>query len=123
MVMQITSVTIYAIQMLKELSQAKDEAMTSLELARRLDISIPYAMKVTTALRRAKLVKAKLGGEGGYRLARPLEWILLSDLLAGVDHGILADKKGETAGMLTVRRAVRKRVLKGLREVSVASIL
>ena len=67
------------------------------EIAERLDISLAYLEQLFVKLRRAEIVESVRGPGGGYRLARPLEQIRVSELLAAVDETMDALTRGAGA--------------------------
>ena len=98
--MQISPLTIYAIQTIREIQQ--HGPLPGEEIARRLDISLAYAKKTLHALRRRGLVKAQR--RQGYvvvgcpKLRQVVE----------ATEGILADQEGETRKMRSLRARVRR---------------
>jgi len=111
--MQISPLTIYAIQALQELK--KNGPLQGEEIARRLDISSAYAKKTLHALRQAGLVRNSRQTCGYMVVGRPL---LLQVLEA--TEGILPDQAGETKDMMAIRRRLRERIAGGLK-VSVST--
>ncbi|HUV65378.1 MAG TPA: Rrf2 family transcriptional regulator [Sedimentisphaerales bacterium] len=104
--MQISPLTIYAIQALQEIR--RQGAMPCEEIARSLNISRAYAKKVTFILQKAGLIKSF--DRAGYMVVgRPS----LVKVMAATE-GILPDHEGETAAMGAVREAIRSRLSRGL---------
>lgn len=67
------------------------------EIAERQDISLAYLEQLFVKLRRAEIVESVRGPGGGYRLARPLEQIRVSEILAAVDETMDALTRGAGA--------------------------
>lgn len=67
------------------------------EIAERQDISAAYLEQLFVKLRRAKIVESVRGPGGGYRLARPIEQIRVSDILEAVDETMDALARGAGA--------------------------
>jgi len=80
--MKITKLEEYGLRCLLQVAGAGDRAsVTILEVAKAENISIDYAAKLLTILRRLKLIKSIRGAKGGYSLARPAEDISLGEVL------------------------------------------
>lgn len=67
------------------------------EIAERQDISLAYLEQLFVKLRRAEIVESVRGPGGGYRLARPVEQIRISEVLAAVDETMNAMSRGAGA--------------------------
>ena len=67
------------------------------EIAERQDISLAYLEQLFVKLRRAEIVESVRGPGGGYRLARPIEQIRISEILAAVDETMDALARGAGA--------------------------
>jgi len=104
--MQISPLTIYAIQAIQAIRKAGP--LTSDEIARRLDISLPYAKKATHMLQRAGLIKSVK--RAGYAVVRRPSLLQV----AQATEGILPDQAGDTPEMSRLRRRVRGLVRKAL---------
>jgi Rrf2 family transcriptional regulator, iron-sulfur cluster assembly transcription factor len=88
----------YAMIALTDLAGRGGERLVSLsEIAERQDISLAYLEQLFVKLRRAEIVDSVRGPGGGYRLARPMEQIRISDVLAAVDEGMDALRRGAGA--------------------------
>jgi Rrf2 family transcriptional regulator, iron-sulfur cluster assembly transcription factor len=88
----------YAMVALVDLASAPPGTLVSLaEVARRQDVSQPYLEQLFVKLRRAEIVDSVRGPGGGYRLARPMEQIRVSDILAAVDETMDALSRGAGA--------------------------
>jgi len=57
-------------------------------IAKRQEISLLYLEQIFRDLRRAGLVESVRGPKGGYRLSRPPEQLLVSDIIDSVDENI-----------------------------------
>ncbi len=71
------------------------------EIAERQDISLAYLEQLFVKLRRAEIVESVRGPGGGYRLARPVEQIRVSEILAAVDETMDALTRGAGASGAT----------------------
>lgn len=105
--MQISPLTIYAIQTLQELR--KNGPLPGEEVARRLDISRAYAKKTLHALRQAGLVRNTRETGGYVIVGRPK---LLQ--VAEATEGIFPDQAGETKAMVAIHKRLRALVGRGL---------
>lgn len=88
----------YAMIALTDLANRPDHRLVSLsEIAERQDISLAYLEQLFVKLRRAEIVESVRGPGGGYRLARPVEQIRVSEILAAVDETMDALRRGAGA--------------------------
>ena len=71
------------------------------EIADRQDISLAYLEQLFVKLRRAEIVESVRGPGGGYRLARPVGEIRISEILAAVDETMDALARGAGASGAT----------------------
>ena len=77
----------YAMIALTDLAaQGPDRLVSLSEIAERQDISLAYLEQLFVKLRRAEIVDSVRGPGGGYRLARPVGEIRISEILAAVDE-------------------------------------
>ncbi len=84
--------------MAREGALAGSASLVSLsEVAERQNISLAYLEQLFVKLRRAEIVDSVRGPGGGYRLARPLEQIRVSEVLAAVDETMDALSRGAGA--------------------------
>ncbi len=88
----------YAMIALTDLATQGPERLVSLsEIAERQDISLAYLEQLFVKLRRAEIVDSVRGPGGGYRLARSLGDIRISEVLAAVDETMDALSRGAGA--------------------------
>ena len=88
----------YAMIALTDLAQhGRDRLVSLAEISERQDISLAYLEQLFVKLRRAEIVDSVRGPGGGYRLARSAETIRVSDVLAAVDEGMDALRRGAGA--------------------------
>lgn len=100
----------YAMIALTDLAGQGRERLVSLsEIAERQDISLAYLEQLFVKLRRAEIVDSVRGPGGGYRLARPVEQIRISEVLAAVDETMDALSRG--AGASGAARGTREQDL------------
>ncbi|HET9068598.1 MAG TPA: Rrf2 family transcriptional regulator [Amaricoccus sp.] len=88
----------YAMIALTDLAAQPPERLVSLsEISERQDISLAYLEQLFVKLRRADIVESVRGPGGGYRLARPVDEIRISEILAAVDETMDALTRGAGA--------------------------
>lgn len=88
----------YAMIALTDLAAKGPDRLVSLsEIAERQDISLAYLEQLFVRLRRAEIVESVRGPGGGYRLARPVDQIRVSEILAAVDETMDALTRGAGA--------------------------
>jgi Rrf2 family transcriptional regulator, iron-sulfur cluster assembly transcription factor len=88
----------YAMIALTDLAAQGPHKLVSLaEIAQRQDISLAYLEQLFVKLRRANLVESVRGPGGGYRLAKPVEKIRISEVLSAVDENMDALARGAGA--------------------------
>lgn len=88
----------YAMIALTDLAaQGPDRLVSLSEIAERQDISLAYLEQLFVKLRRAEIVDSVRGPGGGYRLARPVGEIRISEVLAAVDETMDALRRGAGA--------------------------
>jgi Rrf2 family iron-sulfur cluster assembly transcriptional regulator len=92
----------YAMIVLTDLAAYGPGRLVALsEVAERQDISLAYLEQLFVKLRRAEIVESVRGPGGGYRLARPVEQIRISEVLAAVDETMDALARGAGASGAT----------------------
>jgi Rrf2 family iron-sulfur cluster assembly transcriptional regulator len=93
----------YAMIALTDLATQDPDRLVSLaEIAERQDISLAYLEQLFVKLRRAEIVDSVRGPGGGYRLARPVGEIRVSEVLAAVDETMDALSRGAGASGATI---------------------
>ena len=91
--MRIASRTDYALRAALELAAASGAALTTEELARLQGIPARYLGNILAEMRRADVVSARRGPEGGWTLGRPASAISLGQVIRAVG-GALAQVGG-----------------------------
>ncbi|HRO10162.1 Rrf2 family transcriptional regulator [Amaricoccus sp.] len=92
----------YAMIALTDLAaHGRDRLVSLSEVAERQDISLAYLEQLFVKLRRAEIVESVRGPGGGYRLARPVGEIRISEILAAVDETMDALTRGAGASGAT----------------------
>jgi Rrf2 family protein len=87
--MKLTTKGHYSVKALLDLALQPSQQLTSVRaIAQRQDLPAPYLEKLLIELRRAGLVEAMRGAQGGYRLARPAAQISLGQILAAVGETV-----------------------------------
>lgn len=71
-----------------------DRPVTLAGISERQEISLSYLEQLFSRLRRNGLVKSVRGPGGGYRIAKPLDIISVSDIITAVDEQIDATQCG-----------------------------
>jgi Rrf2 family transcriptional regulator, iron-sulfur cluster assembly transcription factor len=105
-VMKLSTKGRYAMIALTDLAaQGPDRLVSLSEISERQDISLAYLEQLFVKLRRAEIVESVRGPGGGYRLARPMEQVRISDVLAAVDEGMDALTRGAGASGASSRHA------------------
>lgn len=90
-----------ALRAMAELACVDDAAPLKADvIAERQDISFKYLHDILRDLKRAELVRAKRGPDGGFTLARPAAEITMADVFRAVD-GPLADVHDKSLRALT----------------------
>ena len=93
--MQVSARVDYGTRALAELaSRPEGTLVTSEELAELQGLPVKFLEGILTQLRRAGLVVSKRGVDGGYRLSRPADQIVVADVFRALD-GPLAAVRGE----------------------------
>ena len=92
----------YAMIALTDLAREGEGRLISLsEISERQDISLAYLEQLFVKLRRADIVESVRGPGGGYRLARPVDTIRISEILGAVDETMDALSRGAGASGAT----------------------
>lgn len=91
--MRLPSRTDYALRAALELASSSDGPLTTDELGQRQDIPASYLGSILAELRRAGIVRARRGPEGGWTLALGADEISLAKVIRAVD-GVLSDVGG-----------------------------
>ena len=87
--LRLSKMTDYAVVVLAQLDDAEDGAVvTAPGLAAATGLGEPTVSKVLKILAPAGLVEARRGATGGYRLARPLAGMPLTEVIAAIDGPI-----------------------------------
>jgi Rrf2 family transcriptional regulator, iron-sulfur cluster assembly transcription factor len=87
--MKLTTKGHYSVKALLDLALQPPQQLTSVRaIAQRQDLPAPYLEKLLIELRRAGLVEALRGAQGGYRLARPAAQISLGQILEAVGETV-----------------------------------
>jgi len=123
----------YALRAAVELAAHEDEdgLVTSEEISDRQDIPHAFLTNILQSLRQAGLVKSKRGPDGGHRLAKPADAIVVADVIRAIDgplagvsglHPEELDYKGTARPLREVWVAVRASLREVLEEVTIADI-
>lgn len=130
--MRLPNRTDYAIRSSLELAANPDQAITVAEIARKQRIPVRYLGAIMTQLRKAGIVEAQRGPDGGYRLAKSASKIMLADVIRAID-GALTEVGGarpenlkyigSANGLAQVWIAIRAAERQILDQVSLASVI
>ena len=108
-----------------------DKPVTLAGISERQDISLSYLEQLFSRLRRNGLVKSVRGPGGGYRIARKLSEISVSDIITAVDEQIDATQCGGKENCREERRcmthdlwaSLNDKILEFLSGVSLADLV
>jgi Rrf2 family iron-sulfur cluster assembly transcriptional regulator len=102
--MKITALEEYGLRCMLLLARCgPDETMTLPEFQASEGLSIPYAAKLLMILKKAGLVRAARGRNGGYALARQPEKIMLKEILDALGEPAFSSSHcGKHAGQLDI---------------------
>ena len=116
--MKISSRGRYGIRLLIDLAEQKSEPHVSLaSVAERKKISIRYLEQVAVILRRAGFIRSVKGASGGYTLAKPVENIIIGEVLRVLEGDMLvADPPLPAFPETRFLRCIRKAVFEPLNE-------
>lgn len=87
--MHLTGRTDYALRATLELAAASDGPLTTEEIGQRQGIPPSYLGAILAQLRRANVVAARRGPEGGWTLTRPADQISLAEVIRAVDGSLV----------------------------------
>lgn len=86
--MRLPGRTDYALRAALELAASPDGPVTTDELSQRQGIPTSYLGAILAELRKASIVRARRGHDGGWMLARPAGEISLADVIRAVDGAL-----------------------------------
>lgn len=127
---QISRQVDYAVQLLARLATLKsDETLSLKTFSKESNISFLFLQKIARQLKRAQLIQARKGINGGYALAVPLEQISIRSVTEAVEgpYALVDCAKGEhmcsksgTCKTKTMWLAINKGILDQLENTSIA---
>ncbi len=129
--MQIPAKAEYAVRALLTLA-ASDHSVSAEQLARQQDLPAKFLGAILSDLRRGGLVTSQRGPEGGFRLARSPETIMIADVLRAVTGPMAGVRgmrpetgvyEGEAEHLRDVWVAVRAALREVLEHVNLAQVL
>lgn len=130
--MRLPNRTDYAIRASLELAAHPGAALTVATLAKSQKIPVRYLGAIMTQLRKAGIVIARRGPDGGYELAKPAAKIMVADVIRAID-GALTEVggsrpehlkySGASAGLAQVWIAIRAAERQILDQVSLAAVV
>jgi len=88
--MRITALEEYGLRCMLLLARNDGSTLTLSDFSIREGLSIPYSGKLLTILRKAELVKAVRGRNGGYALAKRPEEILLKEIFDALGEPVFS---------------------------------
>jgi Rrf2 family protein len=92
--MRVTARVDYAVRAARELALEHPNTLTAETIADRQELPLAFTKQILARMRRAGVVMAQRGGDGGYRLGPPPEGVSVADIVRAVE-GPLADVRGE----------------------------
>jgi Rrf2 family protein len=92
--MRVTARVDYAVRAARELAVAHPRTETAEAIAEHQQLPLAFTKQILGRMRRAGVVVAQRGGDGGYRLGPPPEDVSVADVVRAVE-GPLADVRGE----------------------------
>ena len=92
--MRVTARVDYAVRAARELGLAHPDTLTAEAIAQRQELPLAFTKQILGRMRRAGVVVAQRGGDGGYRLGPAPEAVSVADVVRAVE-GPLADVRGE----------------------------
>jgi len=92
--MRVTARVDYAVRAARELALEHPATLTAEAIAERQALPLAFTKQILARMRRAGVVMAQRGGDGGYRLGPPPEDVSVADIVRAVE-GPLADVRGE----------------------------
>lgn len=92
--MRVTARVDYAVRAARELAAAHPDTLTAETIATGQELPLAFTKQILARMRRAGIVQAQRGGDGGYRLGVPPEDVSVADIVRAVE-GPLADVRGE----------------------------
>lgn len=105
--MRLTTKGRFAVTAMLDLALTEvDRPITLAGISERQEISLSYLEQLFSRLRRAGLVKSVRGPGGGYRIAKPLNEITVSNIITAVDELIDATQCGGTENCHGERRCM-----------------
>jgi len=104
--MHLTATADYALRALAEIASVDPERMTAERIAELQDIPLKYIETILATLKRAGIVNAKRGVDGGFWLAKPAQRITLAEVIRSVE-GPLANVRGTRPEQVKYNGAAR----------------
>jgi Rrf2 family protein len=114
------------------LAANETHSLTVAQIAKLQRIPVRYLGAIMTQLRKAGIVAAQRGPEGGYKLARPASKIMLAEVIRAID-GALTEVggarpenlkySGSASGLAKVWIAIRAAERQVLDQVSLAAVV
>jgi Rrf2 family protein len=112
--MHLTATADYALRALAEIAAADPHHLTAERISERQSIPLKYIETILATLKRAGIVNAKRGVDGGFWLAKPASRVTLAEVIRAVE-GPLANVRGTRPEQVKYNGAARP-----LREVWIA---
>lgn len=92
--MRVTARVDYAVRAAREMAIDHPQTLTAETIAERQELPLAFTKQILARMRRAGIVVAQRGGDGGYRLGPPPASVSVADIVRAVE-GPLADVRGE----------------------------
>lgn len=104
--MTLSSKSRYALEIMTDLAEHRDRAVSVGAIAARRRISEKYAEQIMSILKRAGFVTSERGARGGYRLTLPPDNYRVGDILRLMD-GVSKSKESGGVAIKRLERAVK----------------
>ena len=82
----------YGLVLLTYLAKSGEKHISLSEVAKRTGLSLFYLEQIAMVLRKAKIIQSVRGTEGGYKLARPAQEIILAEIIKVLDGPVTFTK-------------------------------
>jgi Rrf2 family protein len=88
--MKITALEEYGLRCMILLARSREETLTLSDFSRREGLSVPYAGKLLMILKKAGLVRAVRGRNGGYALAKDADGVYLNEIFDALGEPVFS---------------------------------
>ncbi len=107
---KVNKLTDYAVLILSYFAkQNSDEVWNASQLASALDLPNPTVSKILKILLKNQLVISHRGAQGGYQLAKPLEYITVAELIEAMEGRVAVTECNVRTGLCSHEQACQMR--------------